>query len=402
MSGLFRKRAYLTTAEIKPSYDVVVIGAGGHGLAAAYYLASRFGITNVAVIERAYIGAGGTGRNTTILRANYKTPATIKFFQASFEMYATLAADLDYNMLRSERGLLWLAHSESQLQNQVERSLQNQTFGVNTVFLTADEVKQVCPQLDMSGGGTRPILGAAYHPPGSTIRHDAVAWGYAIGAQRLGVHIHQGVTVTGVRVERGRCVGVETTAGPIAAGTVLSAVGGYVSNIAAMAKISIPIITHPLQAFVTESYKPMLDRVVASADLHIYVSQSARGEVLIGAEIDPYTSYSTRSTFPLLSSASARALDLFPFLAKLRILRQWTGLCDMTPDYSPLMGVTPVEALYLSSGWGTWGFKAIPASGASMAELVATGRVPPLIAPFALDRFERDEAISERASAGTH
>ena len=402
MSGLFRKRTYLTTAEIKPSYDVVVIGAGGHGLAAAYYLASRFGITNIAVIERAYIGAGGTGRNTTILRANYKTPATIKFFQASFEMYATLAADLDYNMLRSERGLLWLAHSESQLQNQVERSLQNQTFGVNTVFLTADEVKQVCPQLDMTGGGTRPILGAAYHPPGSTIRHDAVAWGYAIGAQRLGVHIHQGVTVTGVRVERGRCLGVETTAGPIAAGTVLSAVGGYVSNIAAMAKISIPIITHPLQAFVTESYKPMLDRVVASADLHIYVSQSARGEVLIGAEIDPYTSYSTRSTFPLLSSASARALDLFPFLAKLRILRQWTGLCDMTPDYSPLMGVTPVEALYLSSGWGTWGFKAIPASGASMAELVATGRVPPLIAPFALDRFERDEAISERASAGTH
>jgi sarcosine oxidase subunit beta len=169
-----------------------------------------------------------------------------------------------------------------------------------------------------------------------------------------------------------------------------------------MARISIPIITHPLQAFVTESYKPVLDRIVASADLHIYVSQSARGEVLIGAEIDPYTSYSTRSTFPLLSSASARALDLFPFLAKLRILRQWTGLCDMTPDYSPLMGVTPVESLYLSSGWGTWGFKAIPASGANMAELVATGKVPPLIAPFALDRFERDEAISERASAGTH
>lgn len=402
MSGLFRKRTFLTASDIKPSYDVVVIGAGGHGLAAAYYLASRFGITNVAVIERAYIGAGGTGRNTTILRANYKTPATIKFFQTSFEMYAKLSAELDFNMLRSPRGLLWLAHSEAQLQNQVERSLQNQTFGVNTVFLTADEVHQVCPQLDMTGGGARPILGAAYHPPGSIIRHDAVAWGYAIGAQRRGVHIHQGVTVTGLCIERGRCVGVETTAGRIAAGAVLSAVGGYVSHIAAMAHLSIPIVTHPLQAFVTESYKPVLDRIVASADLHIYVSQSARGEVLIGAEIDPYTSYSTRSTFELLSSASARALDLFPFLAKLRILRQWTGLCDMTPDYSPLMGVTPVESLFLSSGWGTWGFKAIPASGVNMAELVATGKVPELIAPFALDRFARDEAISERASAGTH
>jgi sarcosine oxidase, subunit beta len=402
MSGLFRKRTFLTASDVKPSYDVVVIGAGGHGLAAAYYLASRFGITNVAVVERAYIGAGGTGRNTTILRANYKTPATIKFFQASFEMYAKLSAELDFNMLRSPRGLLWLAHSEAQLQNQVERSLQNQTFGVNTVFLTADEVHRVCPQLDMTGGGARPIMGAAYHPPGSIIRHDAVAWGYAIGAQRRGVHIHQGVAVTGLSIERGRCVGVETTAGPIAAGAVLSAVGGYVSNIAAMAQLSIPIVTHPLQAFVTESYKPVLDRIVASADLHIYVSQSARGEVLIGAEIDPYTSYSTRSTFELLSSASARALDLFPFLAKLRILRQWTGLCDMTPDYSPLMGVTPVDSLFLSSGWGTWGFKAIPASGVNMAELVATGKVPELIAPFALDRFARDEAISERASAGTH
>jgi sarcosine oxidase subunit beta len=402
MSGLLRERAYLVENERKPSYDVIIIGAGGHGLAAAYYLAKTHGITNVAVLERAYIGSGGTGRNTTILRANYKTPATIKFFQRSFEMYAELAQELDYNMLRSQRGLLWMAHSEAQLQNQIERALQNQTFGVNTVFLTPEEVHRVCPQLDMTGGGDRPILGAAYHPPGSTIRHDAVAWGYAIGAQRLGVHIHQGVAVTGLTIRNGKCLGVETTAGPIAAGSVMSAVGGYVSQVAAMAKLPIPIVTHPLQAFVTESYKPVLDRIVASADLHIYVSQSARGEMLIGAGIDPYTSYSTASTFPLLSSASARALDLFPFLAKLRILRQWTGLCDMTPDYSPLMGVTPIDSFYLSSGWGTWGFKAIPASGEGMAELIATNRVPPLIAPFALNRFERDEAISERASAGTH
>jgi sarcosine oxidase subunit beta len=402
VSGWLRRRTYLRTNERKPQYDVVIIGGGGHGLATAYYLASRFGITNVAVLERSYIGSGGTGRNTTILRANYKTPSTIKFFKASFDMYAGLAQELDFNMLRSERGLFWLAHSESQLQNQIERALQNQTFGVDTVYLSPREIQRICPQLDMSGGGSRPIMGAAYHPPGSTIRHDAVAWGYASQAQRRGVHIHQGVSVIGVRVEHGRCVGVDTTVGHIGAGAVVSAVGGYVTLVADMVGLELPIVTHPLQAFVTESYRPALDPIVASADLHIYVSQSARGEFLIGAEIDPYTSYSTRSTFPFLSSAAARSLDLFPFLAKLKILRQWTGVCDMTPDYSPLMGVTPVESFYLSSGWGTWGFKAIPASGVAMAELVATGKVPALIEAFALDRFDKDRSVSERASAGTH
>ncbi len=402
MLKLFRRHQYLRQDTLGHSYDVVIIGGGGHGLATAYYLARNFGIRNVAILERSYIGSGGTGRNTTVLRANYKTPDTIRFYQRSFEMYATLAQDLDYNMLRSERGLLWLAHSDPQIRNQRERALQNQQFGVDTVYLDARQVHDVCPELDMSGGGKRPILGAAYHAPGATIRHDAVAWGYAIEAQRLGVSIHQGVEVTGLRIDRGRCVGVETNGGFVAAGQVLSAVGGYVTQITNMAGFRIPIVTHPLQAFVTESYKPVLDRIVASADLHIYVSQSSRGEVLIGAEIDPYSSYSTRSTFPFLASCSSRAIDLFPFLAKLRILRQWTGLCDMTPDYSPLMGVTEVDRLLLSSGWGTWGFKAIPASGISMAELIATGKVPPLIAPFALDRFRRDLAVPERASAGTH
>lgn len=402
MLKLFRRHQYLRQGTLGHSYDVVIIGGGGHGLATAYYLARNFGIRNVAILERSYIGSGGTGRNTTVLRANYKTPDTIRFYQRSFEMYATLAQDLDYNMLRSERGLLWLAHSDPQIRNQRERALQNQQFGVDTVYLDARQVHDVCPELDMSGGGKRPILGAAYHAPGATIRHDAVAWGYAIEAQRLGVSIHQGVEVTGLRIDRGRCVGVETNGGFVAAGQVLSAVGGYVTQITNMAGFRIPIVTHPLQAFVTESYKPVLDRIVASADLHIYVSQSSRGEVLIGAEIDPYSSYSTRSTFPFLASCSSRAIDLFPFLAKLRILRQWTGLCDMTPDYSPLMGVTEVDRLLLSSGWGTWGFKAIPASGISMAELIATGKVPPLIAPFALDRFRRDLAVPERASAGTH
>ena len=402
MSGLFRKRVYLKAEPMRKSYDVVIIGGGGHGLATAYYLASRFGITNVAVIERSYIGSGGTGRNTTVVRANYKTPDTIRFYKKSQEMYGELGRELDFNLLQSFKGLLWMAHSEFQVFNQRERALQNQAFGVDTQFVTAEEVHKICPQLDMTGGGHMPILGAAYHPPGSAVRHDAVAWGYAYQAQRRGVHVHQGVNVTGVNVKNGKCVGVETSVGPVAAGAVLSAVGGYVTQVTDMVGLRLPIVTHPLQAMVTESYKPAMARTVASADLHIYIQQTSRGEFLIGAEIDPYTSYANRSTFPLLASLSARAVCLFPFLSKLTILRQWTGVCDMTPDYSPLMGVTEVENFFLSSGWGTWGFKAIPVSGLTMAELIATRKVPSLIAPFALDRFARDRAISERASAGTH
>ena len=342
MIGLLRRRVHLRDNQLRPRYDVVIIGGGGHGLAAAYYLASRFGVADVAVLERSYIGSGGTGRNTTIVRSNYKTPETIAFYKKSHGMFLELAQELDYNLLLTPRGLLWLAHSENQLRLQRERASLNQAFGVNTVFLDAAGVQEVCPQLDMTCGGKQPILGAAWHPQGCITRHDAVVWGYASAAQRLGVHVHQGLEVTGIMVEKGRCVGVRTTRGPIAAGVVLSAVGGYVSNIARMAGIRLPIITHPLQAFVTESYLPAFDRVVASADLHIYISQSARGEFLIGAEIDPYTSYATASTFPFLASASARAIELVPFLAKLRILRQWTGICDMSPDYSPVIESQPL------------------------------------------------------------
>ena len=402
MPGLFSRSAHLPERSLASHYDVIVIGGGGHGLATAYYLAKDHGVRNVAVLERSYIGSGGTGRNTTVLRANYKTPETIRFYKASFDLYRTLSAELDYHTLRSERGLLWLAHSEAQVNSQRERALQNQVYDVDTVYLSAAEVHEVCPQLDMSCGGRRPILGAAYHAPGGIIRHDAVVWGYATAASRLGVHVHQGVPVTGMVMANGRCTGVRTPQGVISAGAVVSAVGGYVTQITDMVGLKIPIITHPLQAFVTQSYQPVLDRVVASADLHIYVSQSARGEMLVGAEIDPYPSYATRSTFSFAASAAARAIDLFPFMAKLRLLRQWSGLCDMTPDYSPLLGTTPIDGFYLSTGWGTWGFKAIPIGGKAMAELVATQRVPEIIAPLGLDRFVRDRCVSERASAGTH
>ncbi len=402
MPGLLSRTVHLPERSLASHYDVIVIGGGGHGLATAYYLAKDHGVRNVAVLERSYVGSGGTGRNTTVLRANYKTPETIKFYKASFDLYRTLSAELDYHTLRSERGLLWMAHSEAQANSQRERALQNQVYDVDTVYLSAAEVHEVCPQLDMSCGGRRPILGAAYHPPGGIIRHDAVVWGYATAASRLGVHVHQGVPVTGMVMEHGRCTGVRTPQGVISAGAVVSAVGGYVTQITDMVGLKIPITTHPLQAFVTQSYQPVLDRVVASADLHIYVSQSARGEMLVGAEIDPYPSYATRSTFSFAASAAARAIDLFPFMAKLRLLRQWSGLCDMTPDYSPLLGTTPIDGFYLSTGWGTWGFKAIPIGGKGMAGLVATKRVPEIIAPLGLDRFRLDRCVSERASAGTH
>jgi sarcosine oxidase subunit beta len=402
VSGLLRHRTSLRTDDVRRHYDVVVIGGGGHGLAIAYYLAKNHGVRNVGVFERAYIGAGGTGRNTTVLRANYKTPEAIPFFRASFDLYKTLSSELDFNLLFSPRGLLWLAHSEASLRIQRERAFLNRAFDVDTVFLEPGEVGEVCPPLDLTGGGKHPILGAAYHPPGAIIRHDAVVWSYAAAAQRLGVHVHQGVEVTGILRENGRCMGIETPQGPVGAGCVVSAVGGYVSLVARLAGLRLPITTHPLQAFVTEAYKPVLNRIVASADLLVYISQSARGELLVGAEIEPYPSYSTRSTFTFVSEAASRSIDLLPFMAKLRILRQWTGLCDMTPDYSPLLGPTELEGFYVSSGWGTWGFKAIPIGGVTMAELVATGRTPPLIAPFALTRFREDRAVSERASAGTH
>ncbi|MGH9174411.1 MAG: FAD-dependent oxidoreductase, partial [Vicinamibacterales bacterium] len=306
MSGLFRHRKLLPIRELRQRYDVVVVGGGGHGLAIAYYLAKNHGVRDVAVLERSYIGAGGSGRNTTVLRANYKTPETIAFYKASFDLYTRLAQELDYNLLFSPRGLLWLAHSESSLRLQRERALLNQEGGVTTFFLDREGVKEVCPVLDMAGGGAHPILGAAYHPPGAIIRHDAVVWAYAAAAERLGVHVHQGVEVTGIDVKGGRCVGVRTSVGPIAAGCVVSAVGGWVTLVARMVGIRLPIVTHPLQAFVTEPYRPVLDRIVASADLLVYISQSTRGELLVGAEIERYTTYSTRSTFTFLSEASSR------------------------------------------------------------------------------------------------
>ena len=358
MSGLFSFKPFWRERDLASSYDVVIIGGGAHGLATAYELTKR-GIKNVAVLEMNYIGAGGSGRNTTILRANYKTPEGIAFYGESLKIYQQLSQELDFNLLISKHGHLTLAHSERSVAVQRERAEANQLMGVDSRWVEPDEVARLCPQLNMSREVAYPIQGALYHPPGAVIRHDAVVWGYARKADAGGVHIHQGVEVTGLKIENGRCVGVETNRGPIAAGTVMSAVAGWTSMITDMAGIEMPLTNHPLQAFVTEPVKPLLSKIIVSAGLHVYVSQTDRGEFLIGAEIEPYTTYNTRSTFTFLEHGAHNALELMPFLARLKILRQWTGYCDMTPDYSPVMGLTEVEGFLVDAGLGHLGLQGL-------------------------------------------
>jgi len=402
MSGLLRRRTFLSRADVAPRYDVVVVGGGVNGLSLAYNLAARHGIRRVAVFERAYIGSGGSGRNTQVVRANYNTPENVPLYKASLEIWRTLSQELDFNIQLSNQGELDLVHTVDALEVERDKSLLNAAYGVETTILTPEEVHRVNPLVDLTGGGELPVIGASYHPPGSIARHDAVVWGYAAAAQRLGVHVHEGIGVTGVDVADGSCRGVMTDAGPVAAGAVVSAVAGYTSVLARMADLRLPISTHPLQAFVTEPYKHALDGLVSSMDLYIYVSQTARGELLVGAEILPYNTYSTRSTFDFLAEAAKRCIQILPFMAKAKAMRQWTGLCDMTPDSSPILGPSEVDRFYLMAGMGTWGFKGSPIFGRTMAELLATCRTPELIAPFAPDRFRRDRMVPDAASAGTH
>ncbi len=384
--------------DLKKAYDVVIVGGGAHGLAVAYELAKR-GVRNVAVLEKNYIGAGGSGRNTTIIRANYRTPEGVAFYKESLRLYEHLAQELDYNLLFSQQGHLTLAHAERALITAQERAEVNRLLGVDSRVIYPDEIAKLCPVLDLSDRPDFPIMGALYHPPGGVIRHDAVVWAYARQADRLGIEIHQDTEVTGIDVENGRIKGVRTNRGDIAAPVVLSAVAGWTSEIARMAGVRVPIVTHPLQAFVTEPLKPFLHVILVSATLHIYISQTDRGEVLIGSEIEPYTSYSQSSTLNFLEVTAHHAVELVPILGRVRMMRAWGGLCDVTPDYSPIMGETPVEGFYLDAGWGTYGFKATPICGVTMADLIVSGQVPELIKPFALSRFWDRELVSEIAAA---
>jgi sarcosine oxidase subunit beta len=392
-------RMWRPASELKRRYRVVIVGGGSHGLATAYYLAKNHGIRDVAVLEQSYIGSGASGRNTTIIRSNYRTPEGAAFYGQSVKLYERLAAELDFNLMFSQHGHLTLAHSDRAMNTMQERAEVNQLLGIDSRVVSPAEIAKLCPQLNLGPHQTWPIQGALYHPEGGIIRHDAVVWGLARGADRHGVEIHQSTKVTGITQENGRVTGVETNRGRVEADVVISAVAGWSTLVCDLARVPLPITTHILQAFVTEPVKPFLDVVIVSAQMHVYVSQTDRGEFLIGAEIEPYTTYKSIGTFPFLEYSARHVLELFPQLERLKVLRTWTGLCDLSPDYSPILGKTGLENFHVSAGWGTYGFKAAPIVGTTLAELVATGRTPDLIAPFALERFYTDTLVSELAAA---
>jgi sarcosine oxidase, subunit beta len=396
---LFSQERMWRRHALKDRYDVVIIGGGVHGLATAYYLA-KSGVTDVAVIEQGYVGSGASGRNTAIIRSNYRTVEGVPFYQESLRLYEGLSRELGFNVLFSQQGHLTLGHTDSAMKVLRERAATNVLLGVESRIIDRQEVGRLVPDLDTTDRPRYPVQGALYHPPGGIIRHDAVVWGYARGADRRGVQIHPQTKVTGIRVVDGDVEAVETDRGTIRTGTVLNATAGWCSTVARMVGIDLPVTTHPLQACVTERLKPFLDKVIVSSNLHVYISQTDRGEVVLGEEINPYTSYSNRSTLRFLENVAAHTLELFPCLHNVKILRQWAGICDMTPDYSPIMGFVPqVRGFVLDVGWGTYGFKAGPVSGKRIAELIVTGKTPDLIRPFSITRFEEGRLVGEKGAA---
>jgi sarcosine oxidase subunit beta len=400
MKDVFRvRRMWRRQGELKRRYDVVIIGGGSHGLAIAYYLTKNHGIRDVAVLEQSYIGSGAAGRNTTIIRSNYRTPEGAAFYRRSVELYEGLSRDLNFNLMFSQHGHLTLAHSDRAISVMRERAEVNKLLGIDSEVVGPEELAALCPQLNLGPHQTWPIMGALYHRPGGIIRHDAVVWGFARGADRGGAELHQGTKVTALETSGDRIAAVHTNRGRVEADVVISATAGWSSLVCGLAGVPLPITTHILQAFVTEPTKPFLDVIIVSAQMHIYVSQTDRGEFLIGAEIEPYTTYNSIGTFPFLEYSARHTLELFPQLERLRVLRSWTGLCDLSPDYSPILGRTDLDNFHLSAGWGTYGFKAAPVVGWTLAELVATGRTPDLIAPFELERFHTDTLVSELAAA---
>ncbi len=385
-------------AEPKRGYEVVIIGGGGHGLATAYYLARKHGVRNVAVLERGQIGLGNSGRNTQVVRSNYFYPVSSSFFDHSLKLYEGLGRELNFNVMLSQRGVLNLGHSDHEMEMLRRWCNAIRMNGIDSEMMSREEIKSLAPPLNLDG--RYPVLGGFIQRRAGICRHDAVVWGYARGASALGVDIVQNCGVTGFTITGNRVRGVQTPKGPISADRVVMSVAGYSSQLAAMAGLTLPITTMALQAMVTEPVKPVLNTMVISGLVHAYVSQSDRGEIVIGGGADAYNSYAQRGGFPQMRDVIRAVVELFPSFSRLKLLRQWAGRVDITPDTSPLMGLTPIEGLFLNCGWGTGGYKAIPAGGDTMAYTVATGKPHPLIAGFNLDRFRMGALVDEGAAAG--
>jgi sarcosine oxidase subunit beta len=387
--------------EPKPHYDVIIIGGGGHGLATAYYLAKVHGITNVAVIEKSYLGGGNTGRNTTIVRSNYLWDESARLYEHSLKLWETLSAELNYNVMFSQRGVLNLGHTLQDMRDIERRVSANRLNGIDGEVLDAEGVKRIAPLINISSNTRYPIMGASWQPRGGVARHDAVAWGFARAADALGVDLLQQCAVTGFDIRGNRVCGVKTDRyGLIEADRVGCVVAGNSGVLAGYAGLELPIESHPLQALVSEPIKPVLDTVVMSNQVHGYISQSDKGDLVIGAGIDSYNGYGQRGSYATIEHTVAAILELFPSFSRVQMNRQWGGIVDTTPDACPIMGITPVDNLFLNCGWGTGGFKATPGSGHAFAECLASESIPEIAKPFALDRFYSGALIDEHGAAG--
>ena len=384
----------------KPGYDVIIVGGGGHGLATAYYLAKNHGLTNVAVIERGWIGGGNTGRNTTIVRSNYLYPESARLYDFSLQLYEGLSQALNFNIMLSQRGLVLLAHSRHDLDAMSRWANAMRMNGIAAELLTREEVAALAPALDLSPQARLPVLGGFRQRRGGTARHDAVAWGYARAASALGVDIIQNCEVTEFIKEGGRVAGVNTNRGRIRADRVGIAAAGHSSVLAKLAGFRLPVTSYALQAMVSEPIKPLLDTVILSPGTGAYVSQSDKGEIVLGAMLDLFPSYAQRGSFAVTQSIIAATLELFPAFSRLNLMRQWAGIVDVVHDSSPIIGPTPVPNLFINCGWGTGGFKAIPVGGWTLAHVLATGRSHPLAEPFQLERFITGRLIDEAAASG--
>ena len=384
----------------KKKYDVIVIGGGGHGLATAYYLASQHGIRNVAVLEKNWIGGGNTGRNTTIVRSNYLWDESAHLYEKSLQLWEGLSQELNYNVMFSQRGVMNLGHTLQDMRDIERRSNANYLNGIDSEVLSPKQIRQIVPIMNTSPNARYPVLGASFQRRGGVARHDAVAWGFARAADREGVDILQNCEVTGILRERGVVSGVETSRGRIGATKVGVVAAGHSSVIGSMAGLRLPIESHPLQALVSEPLKPVLHTVVMSNAVHGYISQSDKGELVIGAGVDSYVGYGQRGSFSIIEGNIAAIVELFPVFSRVRMLRQWGGIVDVCPDACPIIGKTPIRGLYFNCGWGTGGFKATPGSGWVFAHTIARDEPHSLNAAFTLERFHTGALIDEHGAAG--